>query len=715
MGITVNGPGGVTVEFPDGTDAATIDRVMRQQAAGAQGPAPGQMESFLRGVGEGATLGFGDELGLLSRERQEASRQANPWTHFFGEAVGTVAPAAVAPPVAAGRLGASVAARGLAAAARPFAAGSMATLPRAIGQGAKLGASFGAVSGAGHADPAADASLAQAALQRAGGAALGGLLGGALGGPAGAITYPIARAAQAFGGARAAARAETADAGGGALTAFSRGLERDRIAPQQLIDPILADMPTSRAATFRNDPAAMERLVARINEGATAADLAREFAVDPRTATRIQGVVAENFSTPLNLVDRTKLVRPGAGENTGYTLRAASATPGEPRATARERLVDRQLGQGQRLSDAITRHIGTPEFEARSAQLAREVSDRNATLYDAAHQVDAQMIALGRPLNLQPFLDGEALRWVYSRGPVGEALNRAVSFFRPNVTGQAQQPVSSLQQFMQAKQDLQALIDANLNNRTVLRELQRFKSDLYDVVSTHNPQWRVANDAAADGFAAQRALNLGMEYAGRLGQQAREQLARYRAMSPQEQELYRIGVAQKLHDRIMSRQETHDLTSELRLPATRQTLRAILGDREASAFFRRIDREFATTRTYREQFGSQTTPLREAIDDLSWAPRMESAFQLLNPAKIAEHTAVWMAGRMNEARNRQMMTMLTETDPVRQLAILRSLGPVHQARSNWGTGAATGGPAVTNALMGDVRYRQEHQRRLQRR
>lgn len=267
---------------------------------------------------------------------------------------------------------------------------------------------------------------------------------------------------------------------------------------------------------------------------------------------------------------------------------------------------------------------------------------------------------------------------------------------------------------MQAKQNLQALFDEFSNNRTVMRELTRFRNELYDAVSAHNPAWRVANDAAADGFAAQRALNLGMEYAGRLGPQTREQLTRYRAMSEPEQELYRIGVAQRLHERIMNRQDTHDLTSELRLPGVRQALRTILGDREANTLFRRIDREFATTRTYREQFGSQTTPLREAIDELSWAPRFQSVWDLMSPSKIAEQAAIWAARNMNERRNTQLLNMLTTTDPVQQLNLLRSLGPLHQARSVAGrrVGVPTVGAlaaGVPNALAGVLADMQRQQ------
>src|SRR5688572_486568 len=110
MPIEVEGPGGIVAEFPDGTLAETIRDAMQKRfpvagaaSAAPAGPAPGMLESFGRGVLGGATLGFEDEIGLADKDRQEASRKANPWTHFAGEVVGTIAPAVVATPLAAVR------------------------------------------------------------------------------------------------------------------------------------------------------------------------------------------------------------------------------------------------------------------------------------------------------------------------------------------------------------------------------------------------------------------------------------------------------------------------------------------------------------------------------------------------------------------------------------------------------------------------------------
>lgn len=700
----------------------------------ASASAPSMAESLWRGGAEGATLGFGDEIGLLSRERQAASRRANPWTHFLGEMLGTVAPMAAAAPLAAVR-GAGLAARAARTVGRPLAVGDVSTLPRSIGQGVKLGAVYGGIGGAGHTETSPDAIWGQALGERARGAVGGGVMGGVLGAPLGAAGYGVSRAAQLIGGARAAARAETADASSGALVAASRAFQRDRITPDELIAQIRGEFPTDTVSAGgpgvrfwgpANAPAAqrgvwtadmVDDLVRRSLAGETAADISaamRQGGRGPGVASvrTLLNELSERHAVPLNIADRAKLVgRPGAGENVGWTLRAASATPGAARATARERLVERQLSQGPRLSEHITNHIGTPDFEGRSAQLAKELAQRNSALYNQAELVDAMQIQQGNPINLQPVLDGHAVKWVYSRGPVATAIREAIDAFRPAVLGgPANQPVQrslgSIREFMQAKQELQALFDKYATNKTVLRELMAFKNDLYGAVGKHNPAWRVANDAAADGFAAQRALQLGTEFAGRVNNQTREQLAKFRAMSEPEQELYRIGVAQALNDRLMNRQGTHDLTSELRLPGARAALRTILGDKAANKFFRAIDREFATTRTYREQFGSQTTPLREAIDDLSWAPQLASAWQLMSPQKIAEQTAIWAARQMNERRNQNLLEMLTTQDPIRQLNFLRSVQPVHAARTRAGRVAGvvgTGSAApFANAITGVI-------------
>jgi hypothetical protein len=153
-------------------------------------------------------------------------------------------------------------------------------------------------------------------------------------------------------------------------------------------------------------------------------------------------------------------------------------------------------------------------------------------------------------------------------------------------------------------------------------------------------------------------------------------------------ELFRVGLVRALNDMLANKGVTHDLTQSLRTPAARRTLTAILGADRTRELYRVIDAEHAMLRTYSSQFGSQTTPLKEAIDDLGWAPKMSAALDLPHPLKVVGAVVDRVARHYNEGRNTRLMPMMTEQDPLRQLEILRAVGGVTQARSNWGTNAS---------------------------
>ncbi len=164
---------------------------LQRQLGTAAGAPIGKLESFGRGTLEGATMGFEDKLGF-DKERREASKQANPWTHFMGEMTGATAPMAVAGPLAAVR-GAGLAARGLRALATPFAVGEAGTLGQGVVQGTKLATSYGTLSGAGHADVKDTDTWSEALGKRGIGAAKGLGTGLVLGPVVGAGGYGVSR------------------------------------------------------------------------------------------------------------------------------------------------------------------------------------------------------------------------------------------------------------------------------------------------------------------------------------------------------------------------------------------------------------------------------------------------------------------------------------------------------------------------------------------
>lgn len=735
--------GGPTPATPVSNDMGSIDlsspdafRSTAARSASSHEPV-GVLESLGRGAVEGATFGFDDKLGF-DKERREQSRKENPWTHFAGELVGGIAPVVASGGAAAGLRAGATAVPALARGATGLARGIEATmLPgeiggglSAAGQGAKLGATYGALSGAGHADVAESDDLLDSAGKRALSAVKGSAVGAVLGAPLGVAGHAIGRSAQHMLGARAAAAAETQDAPSGALMALNRSLERDRITPDDIIAQIRSEFPDDTATAggrrfwgnrqpWTADQ--VEHVVRRAIDGETAQEISQGMRANGAGPGRqaVQTLLDEMENRhlgPLNLVDRAGMMRTGSGDNTQMTMRAAAATPGQAKAEARENLLERQVGSRDRMLNAIERQIGSTDFDGVLAQHEARMDAAQQAAYNTARQNE-------QPFDLQPILN----RWTANypptrRGPIPEAVHSAIDAFVEHVPVLNQQtgavvthqlrPPQTLQQFIDARQNLLAeamrlspgvpkgrMLAMNDDRITpASRRIMGLRGELSAEVRRTNPDWGVANDLTRDGMAATEAAEAGARQALRLNAKSRDNLREYteaqdlirrgrqagnQAMIDAGQarvDMFRVGLVRKIHDELANKPDTHNLTRELRLPSARHIIEEVLGHDDAARLYGVIDAEHAMHRTYSSQFGSQTTPLREAIDDLNWAPRLMSKWELLNPRKATEAAADWLASRVNAQRNQAMMPLLTETNPARQLDTLRAVQQVNQAR-----------------------------------
>lgn len=948
MTITVEHPNGAKIEFPDGTDQATISRVMSGMG-GAKKPSMGLLESFGRGAADGATFNFGDELGLVDRAKQHASREANPWTHFAGEMVGSLAPMIAAGPAGPAVAGAGRLARARAAVGTVMNPAASETLGGAVLQGAKVGTTVGTLSGAGAAESKPDASLVDIVTDRLKGAATGAATGAAVGGVLGVPAHYVGRAAQSVAGHHAAAGFEMANPEQGARLAIQRGLERDRIGidelerqirsefgdagsvyghapqgpPQPAAGPPRPDgtiprpVPLGRPRTTEE----MEQEIARRTfAGETPQQIAERLRIDGQQTPGVDAVrrSAEQFlerNQPMNLVDRAAMVRPGSGDNTQMTMRAAAAMPGEAQSVAREALLDRQLAAGGRMRQAVERSVGTSDFEGARAAHTEALAAAENRAYAAARAgeqpfdlapvearwraqydgqpgptaravneaLDSQMVtrtvpegglpgtqpqapnlpgmrggaapAGGRPRPVPtdaarlPLEDRQAMLEAWRdatqriappqslaeflirsggvRDPQGDiahmlggarmrpglingggrhlddaTLNaweagflhgddrpginalldalhqdlhgdRVVSLHDQHildaiaqqqrtlqdlrdvgVTGSTLRDVmqqlgfagehgvpqpgdryqtlpQNLQEFIDARADMRSIKDGLPPGQRPRRELTRLYEEYSNAVAETNPLWAQANAIARDGRAATEMMDAGSELALRLGTGSRERLqmfadverraAQFPAGSAERQgyqaqrDLFRIGFARSILDAIVNpKQATHDLTSQLRTPGAQQILRRVLGDEDANNLLRVVNAEHAMLRTWRSQFGSQTTPLREAIDELNWAPRFQAAWHNLGLGAILQLVSEASARTLNASRNAAMMPMLTSVNPFEQLATLQGIRTIDAARGRWNrnlrqpmTGA--GGPAI-NVIEGEEGH-DRHQRR----
>lgn len=163
-------------------------------------PQVGLWDSFVAGNVEGASFGtMGD------RAHRDASRKANPWTHFMGELTGSSVPmvAATLLPTGAGQVAAAgrasnLLSKGAGLVRSALVPGEVSTLGQAAVQGTKIGGVYAGLSGAGHTDVKDDDTTTDV-LARAGGNALKhGALGMALGAPLGVAGYGASKAVGAM-------------------------------------------------------------------------------------------------------------------------------------------------------------------------------------------------------------------------------------------------------------------------------------------------------------------------------------------------------------------------------------------------------------------------------------------------------------------------------------------------------------------------------------
>ncbi|HXF89523.1 MAG TPA: hypothetical protein VNK48_14300 [Xanthobacteraceae bacterium] len=679
MPIRVEAPGGISIEFPDNTDAAVVQNVMRQATGGA---APKTDQSYWAGLGrqalQGATLGFGDEIlaGVkshlrpfgnfgsyeheLARERahNESFAREYPWRSTIAQIGGGLALAAV-PGV------------NVATGAQRLLAGAS-TVGQAATRAGAVGAGYAAVGGFGAGEGGVENRLVNATAAAPLGFAAGAALGAA------------GRKVGQMYGAYRAAKAEAGDPGRGAMMALERSFSRDRIDPAQVRSEMLAT--GARAIT----PDQLADALQSIERGETVQAIASRLGLNARTLGEHLRRFEERTVNPLNLVDRARLTRPGGGENTGWLLRAAAATPGEARTIAAQQLTERQVGAGARLLDAVRKTLGDGDVDGRIAQAMQALRQAESKAYRAAY-------ANEKPFNIGPILRA----WDKARGGRNTDLDRTIknvvgAFYRPSqvITPDgrmgpvALHPVNTLAEFQRIRAtDLRSAMERAqaAGDKTLLRELTRFKRHLDNVVRHTNPEWARANDMFRDGQAGQRALQLGEQTALRLNARARDTLRQFDRMSEPERELFRQGLSRAIQDRILNRQQTHDIAAELRLPGARKILQRVLGADRAAQLTRAVDEETAMLATYRSLGGSQTTPLREAIDENNAAALMTEALNVLQPKQFALELMRRGAARINAARNRELMRMLTDESPANQIAMLGRMARVRGARATGGS------------------------------
>ena len=757
MTIEVEGPNGEIVEFPDGTPHETMQNAMRKHfniappasapAAAPVSPQPAPMQvaaapsaareaharepsdrarirnaldvsfdkaapiapkvrptdDFLANtarmaIGQGVGFGSGDEIeaGVRSvlpgskgystelkdiRHQLEDYRKANPEFATGAEGLGMM----VSPVTRV--LANAMTAKPVADSART--AGQ--ALVESLTQGAKVGGAGGGLAGFLHGGGEDD-------LSGAGNRLFHGAMGAGVGAATGAVLNPLLTAGQDI-GTRAGRTLTRTGQAKNEDTIIAENLARDRVTAQQLEDQ-LPDLVSGRARSLTN-PAEIARAKDLIASGASLKEVASEFGVSTKTLNA--RLSAGENDVPLSVLDLAKLERIGGGANVAGVAKGAAAIPGPGKAVAQQELMSRQLAQQDRLVNAIRRHVSDQEAEPLLASMEKVRKEAADKAYGVARDYDMRQAQSGNQLDLQPILDGWAMRYQFSRGPIAKATKEVIEAFRPqslSTTGEPiSKPIRSLDEFLMAKDDLDAIMSQHVSNPKIMRVLAQMKDELTGAVASHNPYWKVANDEFASNITGEKAVQLGRDFATRLGAIQREDIKMFSRLPPEAKALVRHGLAENLSDEVLNK-GGGDVAALLGRRGAEKAIRQLLPKEQADALLNVVRQEKVTSSTNREFQGSRTTPLGEEVADMRQMPETIGAALMGRADKVLTGVYNRYIRGVTETNADGIIQKLLETDPAKVRAILNQLKGAEKrlaidhmrriARSNAVSGAISG-------------------------
>jgi hypothetical protein len=609
---------------PDGALALTPDErahlIDVYPAGSRQGRLPSTAESAVRGIRQGATLNFGDELAGLAaaspipgaqasegapqsfnpidvlaggarvaaekvapgvfghgggdtydetvaRERtaNEQARQANPGSYLAGELGGGLASAIATPAIAPMRAG--------------IEAGALARAVTPVVNATLTGGVYGGIAGAG----AGEGDIADRIPSAIAGAGAGAAVGGALGTAGQAIAKPL-------------------------------GYVADHV------------------NAWRNPQALADRVVAR--------NVARDAADLPAIAQRMEDAQAVNPASPLTLAD-------AAGTNTRGVAGTIARTPGPGRDAARNFLEERQVGsgtqpsQGERIIDRIGRVLGDRGSIAAADEIIAKRAAQARAAYEAAHR---------KPIDYRSSA-GRELRGLLDRVPneVRANTNRIHTIEDtsghqltwgnvPDSNGMFPlQAVPNSRGWDYVVRGLDAAIDRHRNPAgeldTMGNALNGLRREIAGALVRANPALGVARRIFAGHSQLLDALRSGQAM-WRPGITAEAVAKDMKALTPGEQEMFRLGGANGLREKVANAVDgANKVRTVYGTPALREKLKVIAPDDKSRGMMHKfLMDEDAMAATRQRATGGSPTAERLAEDAGVGGDLTESVHAIKNVA-----------------------------------------------------------------------------------
>lgn len=659
--IQIKAPDGSLVQFPDGTDDATITKVMGENFPPPK-PTTGRPASLTDVAASAMTFGLTNDMAGLSQaagpaarylgnkmglpvdyqpgevtdaystgrnnavRKLDAYREANPWTAFAGDMAGGMA--------------------------NPVAKAGIAAPGASMLQKALLGGATGAGMGAGYGFGNTEGDLGDRGV----GAVTGGLVGGAVGAAAAPVVEGVGQGVKYLSD-------QTIGRMGGTNQASVAGrkvaeaLQRDGITPTQ-------------AAQLLTD----------IGPDAVLADLGKNSQALAGSVARAPGKGGADLTAMLT-------ARQEGARDAGNVLGGS---------------------QSQRIMSGIDNLIppkGEQVLKQAQAQRARAGGN-----YERAKNS-------GDLVDIAPMLKSIDDEIATSKGGIRAGLERVRGFLvdkegRPEIT------IDTLHQAKMAIDDLMSSGDArNSMGRVAQGRIKDYQAQLLSAIEgsgAGGAEYAAGRGATSAAWRTQEALESGTNFMNRAEFGNVKELAGSLAkMTPEDQHAFRMGAAQALKGKLDALNTRSDATKRVMdMPALEEKIRAAFGDQQT--FKRYIDMlkgERQMFNTYGEVTGNSRTAARMAADaDLGKDPGgMAQAVTDIASSPWNPLTYLKAAGRFaGDAKARaatpepvrnQIANMLMMNDPMTAPQLTQSMQQVQMSEANrralaralLGTGSSAGG------------------------
>lgn len=288
------------------------------------------------------------------------------------------------------------------------------------------------------------------------------------------------------------------------------------------------------------------------------------------------------------------------------------------------------------------------------------------------------------PQILQANLNRAALRAGEPRAAIERAINQ---FFITRANGQ-RLPMMTLQQLQDARASVRGQISeyTRAGRNDLVGAVQPIYRQITRLMERMSPDWAVANRRWADARFDEVATELGDAFALKAGPRYREQVAEFRQLAPEAQDIVRVHFLQKLYDKFDNLADNASVAKMFASDQARGMIAELFGHQAAIDFTRAV-RNTKVAESSQAMMGNSRTHMRGMTQKQKDA---ETGIVTAISQGSVQNARNWLMERaaqlMTEHRNRPLASIVTtplnDTAKVaehlhrmiRQESVLRELG-----------------------------------------